>query len=130
MFALAGNISFKITTNAIAKAFIWAQNPAAGGNVTVDRIEFHTNIVHLKPKILDLVAQPSYQIYTESYSNFQFAALKTATTLIEQLVPFHFISLKTLFVATRLTTQISTASQCSTSKNAFDITDYTFCVGS
>ena len=59
LFALSGNISFKITMNSKEKAFIWGVNPAAG-NVSIDRIECHANIVHLKPKILDLVAQPSY----------------------------------------------------------------------
>ena len=77
-----------------------------------------------------MVAPPSYQIYTESYSNFQSSALKTGTTLIEQLVPYHYISLKAILVAMRLTSQVSTKTQRLTSKNSFEITDCTFRVGS
>ena len=131
LFALAGNLSIRITTNAAGKALKW---PAADsdftGGVTLDFIEFHANIIHLKPKILEMISQPSYQIYTESYSNFQSSALKEATTLIEQLVPFHYISLKTIFVVMRLATQLSTYNQYLTSKCSFDIADYTFRVGS
>ena len=92
LFTLAGNISFN-SNKCKCEAFTRAQNPVAG-HVTIDRKELYANTVHLKPKILHLVAQSSYQINTESYINFQSAALKTGTTLIEQLVPFHFISLK------------------------------------
>ena len=98
--------------------------------MTLDFIEFHANIIHLKPKILEMIAQPSYQIYTESYSNFQSSSLKTASTLIEQLVPFHYISLKTIFVIMRIATQLSAYNSLLTSKCSFDIADYTFRVGS
>ena len=107
MFALSGNLSFRITTNPGYKAFSWP-NGTADTTVTLTDIQFHANIVHLKPKIMELIHQLSYQIYTESYSNFQSTILKTGTTSVEQLVPFHYISLKTIFLVMRRASQLST----------------------
>ena len=50
-------------------------NPQA----SISDIEFHANIIHLKPKFLELIDQSPYQIYTESYSNFQSSALNANT---------------------------------------------------
>ena len=80
---------------------------------------------------MELINQPSYEIYTESYSNFQSTILKVGTTSVEQLIPFHYISLKTIFLAMRRASQLSTKNLSNvTSKISNNISDYTFRVGS
>ena len=71
---------------------------------------------------------PMYKIPTESYNFFEVNWL--ATSQIEQLLPFKYVSIKTIFLTMRLNTVITAATSYLNSYGSQDISQYSFRVGS
>ena len=69
-----------------------------------------------------------YSIPTESYNTFE--VNWTATNQVEQLLPFKYVSLKTIFLTMRLKDVISTNNYYQNSYGSQDISQYSFRVGS
>ena len=88
-------------------------------------------MIRLSEPILAMVKSNNYTIYTESYNNFRQSINQDATS-VEQLIPTHYSSLKTVFVVQRLSSN-SLNSRYKVNPNTrdtFEITDYCFRLGS
>ena len=69
-----------------------------------------------------------YRIPTESYNTFE--VNWTASTQIEQLLPYKYVSLKTLFLTMRLPAVLTTNNNYQNSYGSQDIYQYSFRCGS
>ena len=95
---------------------------------TISDIEFHCSIIHCSPQTMQAISMPMYSIPTESYNTFE--VNWTATSQIEQLLPFKYVSLKAIFLTKRLKDVISTNNYYQNSYGSQDISQYSFRVGS
>ena len=77
---------------------------------------------------MQTITMPMYSIPTESYNCFE--VNWTATTQVEQLLPFKYVSLKTLFLSMRLPTVLTTNNNYLNSYDSEDIYQYSFRCGS
>ncbi|CAN0070001.1 unnamed protein product [Heterosigma akashiwo] len=126
-YALSGNIEIRITLNSATKH-------AAGTTLTgftLTSVQFHANFVHLNDKIISAItpSDGTIELHTETFANYQ-NTLTSGATVVEQVVPSKVVSLKSLLVALRLQSVTTTASMHTTSRGAFNITDYAFRIGS
>ena len=81
-----------------------------------------------------MIRSNEYCIYTETYTNFQQTLAATAgSSQIEQLIPTHYSSLKTVFLTMRKTTLVLNATHGAlypTMRSSFGLVDYCFRLGS
>ena len=130
LFALNGYISFRFTFDSPLAAFYCtnAQLTSTWTGAVVSDIEFHASIIHCKDQVMQAITMPMYSIPTESYNCFE--VNWTATTQVEQLLPFKYVSLKTLFLTMRLPTVLTTNNNYLNSYGSEDIYQYSFRCGS
>jgi hypothetical protein len=130
LFALNGYISFRMTLDNPLAAFYCtnAQLTGAWAGASISDIEFHASIIHCSPQTMQAISMPMYSIPTESYNTFE--VNWSATNQIEQLLPFKYVSLKTIFLTMRLKDVISTNNYYQNSYGSQDISQYSFRVGS
>ena len=130
LFALNGYISFRFTFDSPLAAFYCtnAQLTSTWTGAVVSDIEFHASIIHCSPQVMQQISMPMYSIPTESYNTFE--VNWTASTQIEQLLPYKYVSLKTLFLTMRLPAVLTTNNNYQNSYGSQDIYQYSFRCGS
>ena len=130
LFALNGYISFRMTLDNPLAAFSSAagQLTSTWTGAVVSDVEFHASIIHCSPQTMDAISMPLYKIPTESYNTFE--VNWTASTQIEQLLPYKYVSLKTLFLTMRLPSVLTTNSYYQNIYGSQDIYQYSFRCGS
>ena len=96
--------------------------------VYISDIEFHASIIHCKEQVLQAISMPMYSIPTESYNCFEIQWSRS--TQIEQLLPFKYVSLKTIFMIMRPRTILHNNDYYLNSFGCEDIYQYSFRCGS
>jgi len=108
LFALNGNISFRITLDSPVAAFVSSGARSADltnnwvsttDGVWLSDIEFHASIIHCSEQVMQAISMPMYSIPTEMYNCFEINW--TPSNQIEQLLPYKYVSLKTIFLSMR-----------------------------
>ena len=77
---------------------------------------------------MQAISMPMYSIPIESYNTFE--VNWTARTQIEQLLPYKYVSLKTLFLTMHLPSVLTTNNNYQNSYKSQDNYQYSFCCGS
>ena len=136
-FALNGYISFRFTMDSCVNCFVasgaqgadinTANNTPQNG-VWLSDIEFHASIIRCTPQVLSVITRNEYQIPTESYNTFDICW--TPSTQIEQLLPFKFVSLKTIFLIMKANSILNNRLYYLNTFCSEDIYQYSFRIGS
>ena len=83
-----------------------AQLTSTWTGAIVSDIEFHASIIHCKDQVIQKISMPMYSIPTETYNTFK--VNWTATTQVVQLLPFKYVSLKTMSITICLPSVLTT----------------------
>lgn len=129
LYALGSPLEIWLTLNDNVQTYCTANAAGVTESWTMSDVEFHAVYVKLSNPTLEMISVPEYKIHTESYSNFQ-ANIAATTTAVEQLVPFHYSSLKTLLLSQRLQACVTNVSCHSIQRSTFNISQYYWRVGS
>ena len=62
-------------------------------------MEFHASIIHCSEQVMQAISMPMYSVPTEMYNCFEINW--TPSNQIEQLLPYKYVSLKTIFLSMR-----------------------------
>ena len=129
-------ISFKFTMDSCINCFVASGTQAADINaanntpqkgVWLSDIEFHASIIRCKPEVLSVITREQYQIPSESYRTFEINW--TPSSQIEQLLPFKFTSLKTVFLIMKAASILNNRAYHFYTFCQEDIYQYSFRVG-
>ena len=133
---LQGSLQIRITLahwNEIGK-YTTALAVDSDAALSIRNVQFHCNMIKLSPHVLSMIRSPEYQIYSETYTNFQQTmAAAAGTSQIEQLIPTRYSSLKTVLVSMRKTTSALNGGHAVLypyTRSTFAIADYAFRLGS
>ena len=136
LFAMKNVISFRFTMDSCVNCFVAAGTQVADINATnnttkgvwLSNIEFDASTIRCKPEVLSVITREQYQIPSESYRTFEINW--TPSTQIEQLLPFKFSSLKTVFLIMKAASILNNSAYYLNTFCSEDISQYSFRLGS